>query len=145
MVRLVTESDSKNKSCSHHRKSRLKALLVRPGAQGPQMASPHTVSTRTQPGYVRCQDSDFLCGLPSPAPGEQDMPLSSLSPRRTERSSKGQVRQGGTGSMLKSGPTPPLPGGPPGCSGDGRAGPGCQGCGQAAQPSPWLSSCLSSR
>ena len=31
--------------------------------------------------------------------------------------------------MLKSGPTPPLPGGPPGCSGDPepRAGPGCPG------------------
>lgn len=74
MVRLVTESDSKNKSCSHHRKSRLKALLVRPGAQGPPDGLPHTVSTRTQPGYVRCQDSDFCVASHPPAPGEQDMP-----------------------------------------------------------------------
>ena len=46
-------------SCSHHRKSQLKALLAHAGAPGPPDGLPHSVSTQTQLGYVRPSKRDF--------------------------------------------------------------------------------------
>ena len=48
------ESDSKSKSCSHHRKSRLKALLVRAGGPG---------SPRWPPSRSEHPDPAWLCSL----------------------------------------------------------------------------------
>ena len=92
-------------SCSHHRKSQLKALLAHAGGPGPPDGLPHAVITQTQLGYVHPSKRDFCVACHPPAPGEQDTyPIVSAHLGAQNGQIRGQVHQGGMGLMLKSDP-----------------------------------------